>query len=138
MATGRRHNEGAQGSGSAVRWHPRCLAGACWHGHPSCWWRLIPILSCAYPLCYCSCSSLLQVVAPKRAALAEANRKLEAANKKLAGIRAKVKELQDKVATLETGLMKATEDKNAAIAQVMRGGGEVGASMQQGAAWTTI
>ena len=59
-----------------------------------------------------------QVVAPKRAALAEANRKLEGANKKLAGIRAKVKELQDKVAALEAGLMKATEDKNNAIAQV--------------------
>ena len=37
-----------------------------------------------------------QVVAPKRAALGEANRKLEGANKKLAGIRARVKELQDK------------------------------------------
>jgi dynein heavy chain len=61
---------------------------------------------------------LLQVVAPKRAALAEANRKLEAANKKLTGIRAKVKELQDKVAALEESFMKATEDKNAAIAQV--------------------
>jgi hypothetical protein len=61
---------------------------------------------------------LAQVVAPKRAALAEANRKLEGANKKLAGIRAKVKELQDRVATLEAGLMKATEDKNNAIAQV--------------------
>lgn len=59
-----------------------------------------------------------QVVAPKRAALAEANRKLEAANKKLAGIRAKVKELQDKVAALEESFVKATEDKNAAIAQV--------------------
>jgi dynein heavy chain len=59
----------------------------------------------------------LQVVAPKRAALAEANKKLETANKKLSGIRARVKELQDRVATLEEGLMKATEDKNAAIAQ---------------------
>lgn len=59
-----------------------------------------------------------QVVAPKRAALAEANRKLEAATKKLSGIRAKVKELQDKVAALEESFVKATEDKNAAIAQV--------------------
>ena len=59
-----------------------------------------------------------QVVAPKRAALADANKRLEAANKKLQGIRAKVKELQDKVAALEEGLMKATEDKNAAMAQV--------------------
>jgi predicted nucleic acid-binding Zn-ribbon protein len=67
-----------------------------------------------------------QVVAPKRAALAEANRKLEGANKKLAGIRARVKELQDKVATLESGLMKATEDKNVAIAQVGDPGGQGG------------
>lgn len=35
-----------------------------------------------------------QVVAPKRAALGEANRKLEGANKKLTGIRAEVKRLQ--------------------------------------------
>ena len=60
------------------------------------------------------------MVAPKRLALAEANRKLEGANRKLAGIRAKVKELQDRVAALEVGLMKATEDKNNAIAQVGR------------------
>jgi hypothetical protein len=38
----------------------------------------------------------------------------------LTGIRAKVKELQDKVAALEESFMKATEDKNAAIAQVRR------------------
>ena len=58
------------------------------------------------------------MVAPKRAALAEANRKLDTANKKLTGIRARVKELQDRVAALEEGLMKATIDKNNAIAQV--------------------
>lgn len=52
--------------------------------------------------------------------MAEANKKLETANKKLAGIRAKVKELQDRVAALEEGLMKATEDKNNAIAQAER------------------
>ena len=69
------------------------------------------------PLAGCI-SYLAQVVAPKRAALAEANKRLEGANRKLAGIRAKVKELQDKVAALEQGLMKATEDKNIAIAQV--------------------
>jgi hypothetical protein len=40
---------------------------------------------------------IYQVVAPKRAQLGEANKKLEGANKKLSGIRAKVKELQDKV-----------------------------------------
>ena len=59
-----------------------------------------------------------QVVAPKRLALADANRRLEAANKKLGGIRARVKELQEKVETLEEGLMHATEDKNVAVAQV--------------------
>lgn len=59
-----------------------------------------------------------QVVAPKRAALAEANKRLEGANKKLSGIRARVKELQDRVAALEENLMKATEDKNNAVAQV--------------------
>lgn len=37
---------------------------------------------------------LVQVVAPKRAALADANKRLEGANKKLSGIRAKVKELK--------------------------------------------
>lgn len=58
------------------------------------------------------------MVAPKRAALGEANKKLEGANKKLTGIRARVKELQDRVALLEESLMKATMDKNAAIAQV--------------------
>ena len=59
-----------------------------------------------------------QVVAPKRAALAEANTKLQGAEKKLSGIRAKVAELNAKVASLEANLMKATEDKNAAVAQV--------------------
>ncbi|KAI8473051.1 MAG: flagellar outer dynein arm heavy chain beta [Monoraphidium minutum] len=75
---------------------------------------------CGWVLNICKYFRIYQVVAPKRAALAEANRKLEAANKKLAGIRAKVKELQDRVAALEVGLMKATEDKNAAIAQAER------------------
>ena len=59
-----------------------------------------------------------QVVAPKRAALADANKRLEGANKKLSGIRARVKELQDRVAGLEESLMRATEDKNIAMAQV--------------------
>lgn len=48
----------------------------------------------------------LQVVAPKRIALGEANKKLEGATKKLVGIRARVKELQDKVAALEDNLMR--------------------------------
>jgi hypothetical protein len=37
----------------------------------------------------------------------------------LSGIRAKVRELQERVAALEESFMKATEDKNAAIAQVL-------------------
>ncbi|KAF6251999.1 flagellar outer dynein arm heavy chain beta [Scenedesmus sp. NREL 46B-D3] len=73
---------------------------------------------CGWVVNICKYFRIYQVVAPKRAALAEANRKLEAANKKLTGIRAKVKELQDKVAALEESFMKATEDKNVAIAQI--------------------
>ena len=61
-----------------------------------------------------------QIVAPKRAALAEANRKLEGATRKLAGIRGRVAELQERVAALEAQLMAATEDKNAAIATAER------------------
>lgn len=49
---------------------------------------------------------IMQVVAPKRAALADANKRLDGANKKLTGIRAKVKELKDRVASLEDSLMK--------------------------------
>ena len=49
---------------------------------------------------------LAQVVAPKRAALAEANNRLQAANTKLSTIRAKVAELRAKVANLEDNLMK--------------------------------
>lgn len=59
---------------------------------------------------------LLQVVAPKRALLDEANKKLAAANAKLSGIRGKVADLEARVTQLEEGLMKATEDKNQAIA----------------------
>ncbi len=47
-------------------------------------------------------------MAPKRAALADANRKLENATRKLSTIRAKVKELNDSVAALEAHLMKVT------------------------------
>ena len=41
---------------------------------------------------------------------------LDNANANLKGIRAKVKELQDRVEALEENLMKATEDKNNAVA----------------------
>lgn len=73
---------------------------------------------CAWVVNICKYFRIYQVVAPKRAALGEANKKLEGANKKLSGIRAKVKELKDRVEALEANLFKATEDKNAAIAQV--------------------
>jgi dynein heavy chain len=72
---------------------------------------------CAWVVNICKYFRIYQVVAPKRANLNEANKKLESANKKLSGIRAKVKELQDRVAALEENLMKATEDKNNAVAQ---------------------
>ena len=71
---------------------------------------------CAWVVNICKYFRIYQVVAPKRANLAEANKKLDNANKKLSGIRNKVKELQDRVAALEENLMKATEDKNAAVA----------------------
>lgn len=79
------------------------------------------------------CVSDMQVVAPKRAALAEASKRLDASNRKLQGIRAKVKDLSDRVAALELDLMKvvqrlcigfylstntqtqATEEKNARV-----------------------
>ena len=72
---------------------------------------------CAWVINICKYFRIYEVVAPKRAKLADANKKLNDANRKLKGIRAKVKELQDRVATLEDNLMKATEDKNKAIAQ---------------------
>ena len=71
---------------------------------------------CSWVINICKYFRIYQEVAPKRAALADANAKLDAANEKLSGIRARVKELQDKVAALEDNLMKATEDKNNAIA----------------------
>ncbi|CAD7696266.1 unnamed protein product [Ostreobium quekettii] len=77
---------------------------------------------CGWVSNICKYFRIYQVVAPKRASLAEANKKLEGANKKLTGIRAKVKELQDRVAVLEESLMKATEDKNAAVAQAEKTG----------------
>ena len=71
---------------------------------------------CSWVINICKYFRIYEVVAPKRAKLAEANAKLDAANEKLSGIRAKVKALQDKVAMLEENLMAATEDKNNAIA----------------------
>ena len=71
---------------------------------------------CAWVINICKYFRIYQVVAPKREALAKANKKLEDANDKLSGIRSKVKDLQDRVALLEENLFKATEDKNAAVA----------------------
>ena len=50
----------------------------------------------------------VQVVAPKRAALAGANARLQGAAQKLSTIRAKVAELRAKVADLEDKLMKVS------------------------------
>ena len=51
-------------------------------------------------------SACFQVVAPRRAALQDANKRLHRANKELTGIHAKVKELKDRVAYLEESLTK--------------------------------
>lgn len=68
----------------------------------------------------CKYFRIYQVVAPKRIALAEANRKLVEANRKLTGVRAKVAELRSKVAALEASLAAATAEKVAAMAQAER------------------
>lgn len=73
---------------------------------------------CGWVVNICKYFRIYQVVAPKRAMLAEANAKLAAAEKKLTGIRAKVADLKAKVEALEGNLAKATEDKNNAVAQV--------------------
>ena len=63
------------------------------------------------------------MVAPKRAALADANKRLDGANKKLTGIRAKVKELKDRVASLEDSLMKVPHSDWVTQPVVMRDDG---------------
>ena len=75
---------------------------------------------CGWVMNICKYFRIYEIVAPKRAKLAEANKKLDNANSKLKGIRAKVKELQDRVEALEDNLMKATEDKNNAVAQAAK------------------
>ncbi|KAL4513647.1 hypothetical protein Ndes2526A_g04979 [Nannochloris sp. 'desiccata'] len=60
---------------------------------------------------------IYQVVAPKRAALVEANKKLADANRKLSGIRAHITELRARVGALEASLVAATAEKVAAEAQ---------------------
>lgn len=73
---------------------------------------------CGWVVNICKYFRIYQVVAPKRAMLSDANAKLANAEKKLIGIRAKVADLRAKVEALESNLMKATEDKNNAVAQV--------------------
>lgn len=73
---------------------------------------------CGWVVNICKYFRIYQVVAPKRAMLLEANGKLAGAEKKLTGIRARVADLKAKVEALESNLMKATEDKNNAVAQV--------------------
>lgn len=60
------------------------------------------------------------MVAPKRAALAEATKRLDASNRKLQGIRAKVKELSDKVAGLEADLIKVEADEVMSAGTMLR------------------
>ena len=50
----------------------------------------------------------MQVVTPKRDALAAADQKLRVANSKLSSIRARVKDLNARVASLEAELVKAS------------------------------
>eukprot|EP00899_Mesostigma_viride_P009330 jgi/Mesvir1/18399/Mv14277-RA.1 len=71
---------------------------------------------CGWVVNICKYFRIYQVVAPKREKLLEANKKLENANSRLSGVRARVAELEARVRQLEEGLMRATEDKNAAIA----------------------
>lgn len=59
-------------------------------------------------------------MAPKRAAMAEATRKLSEASRRLAGIRGTVAELKARVAGLEASLAAATLEKNVAVAQAQR------------------
>ena len=63
---------------------------------------------------------IYQVVAPKRAALSEANSRLAAATAKLADVRSRVAAIRARVAELEAGLVRATDEKNAATAQAAR------------------
>ncbi|KFM23536.1 Dynein beta chain, flagellar outer arm [Auxenochlorella protothecoides] len=75
---------------------------------------------CAWVLNICKYFRVYQVVAPKRAALAEANQRLAVASQKLTAIRAVVADLNAKVAALESNLLRATEEKNTAISQADR------------------
>ena len=71
---------------------------------------------CDWCINICKYFRIYQMVAPKRAQLAEANAKLDAANNKLAGIRKNLAALDAKLADLTDKFETATEDKNNAIA----------------------
>lgn len=75
---------------------------------------------CAWVINVCAYFRIYQTVAPKRAALAEANARLAAASEKLGGIRASIAELSARVAALEADLLRATEEKTRAQAQAER------------------
>merc|ERR1711871_32633 len=72
---------------------------------------------CSWCINICKYFRIYQMVAPKRAMLAEANAKLDAANNKLAGIRGRLAELDAKLQVLTDQFEAATAEKNAAIAQ---------------------
>ena len=71
---------------------------------------------CGWCINICKYFRIYQMVAPIRAALAEANVKLDAANAKLAVIQGKLAELDAKLQVLTDQFEEATAEKNAAIA----------------------
>lgn len=81
---------------------------------------------CGWVINICKYFRIYQTVAPKRAALAEANARLSNANDKLQGIRSQIAELNAKVASLEGDLLKATEEKTEAMAQAERTASKAG------------
>ena len=75
---------------------------------------------CSWCINICKYFRIYQMVAPKRAMLAEANAKLDNANHKLSGIRARLAELDAQLGELTDQFETATADKNAAIAQAKK------------------
>jgi dynein heavy chain len=72
---------------------------------------------CGWCINICLYFRIYQMVAPKRAMLAEANAKLDGANGKLSGIRARLAELDAQLQVLTDQFETATAEKNGAIAQ---------------------
>ncbi len=75
---------------------------------------------CAWVANICKYHRIYAQVAPKRAALADANRQLAEAGRRLAGARAQVAELRARVAGLEAGLAAAEGERAAAAAAAAR------------------